>query len=55
MNENENGFLVEYFISDKYNHIKFFKDVKNNFSKYYDINLWIKDNFNELNACKFRK
>ena len=46
----ENGFLVEYFISDKYSHIKFLKDVKNNFSEYYNINLWIKENFNELNS-----
>ena len=46
----ESGFLVEYFISEKYSHIKFLKDVKNNFSEYYNINLWIKENFNELNS-----
>jgi len=46
----ESGFLIEYFISDKYSHIKFLKDIKNNFSEYYDINLWIKDNFDELNS-----
>jgi hypothetical protein len=35
----------------KKNSIEFVsKDVKNNFSEYYNINLWIKENFNELNS-----
>ena len=46
----EYGFFIENFISDNYSHIKFLKDVKNNFSEYYNINLWIKENFNELNS-----
>ena len=46
----ESGLLVEYFISNKYINIKFLKDIKNNFSDYYNINLWIKNEFKELNS-----